>query len=73
MGDCTCIDEMNAKLAEKNSKLQVTFSFSFNGEPSRVLPLIGTEKIETRKRGSACLAIPSFCPFCGISYSGPSA
>ena len=65
---CACMDEMNAKLAEKNTRLQVTFSFSRVGRPSQVLPLIGTEKIVTRQRGSACLAIPSFCPFCGASY-----
>lgn len=66
---CACIDEMNAKLAEKNSRLQVTFSFPRHGGPSQTRPLIGTEKIVTRQRGSACLAIPSFCPFCGASYA----
>ena len=65
---CDCIDQMNAKLADKNTRLHVTFSFPRDGSPSQTFPLIGTEKIETRKRGSACLAIPSYCPFCGVSY-----
>lgn len=64
---CNCIAEMDAKLAAMNTKLHITLGFGRDGS-TYVLPLIGTEKIETRKRVGPALAIPSFCPFCGVSY-----
>jgi hypothetical protein len=67
---CNCIAEMDAKLAERNTRLQVTFAFPRDGSPSYTLPLLGTEKIEKRKRESV-LAVPSFCPFCGEKYGRP--
>lgn len=66
---CSCIDEMNAKLAPLNTELSLTFSFSRSGGGSQTLPTIGTNKIETKKRVGPALAIASFCPFCGTSYS----
>lgn len=65
---CNCMEEMDAKLKESNAKLQVTFCFPRDGSPSYVLPYIGVEKIETRKRGSVPIACPTFCPFCGERY-----
>lgn len=65
---CKCIEEMNAKLGEHNTRLCVTFGFPRDGSPSFTRPHIQTEKIETRKRVGAVLAIPSFCPFCGERY-----
>ena len=65
---CNCIEEMDAKLAGHNTKLRVTFGFPRDGSPCYTLPLIDTEKVETRKRVGPALAIPSFCPFCGNAY-----
>lgn len=65
---CTCITEIDARLGENNTRLCVTFGFPRDGRPSFTRPTIMTEKIETRKRGSAVLAIPTFCPFCGTRY-----
>lgn len=65
---CNCIDEMNAKLAEHNTEVGVTFGFSRNGGPSYLLPHINTSKIDKKKRVGPVLAIPTFCPFCGKPY-----
>jgi hypothetical protein len=66
---CTCIDEMNAKLAPHNTRLGLTFGFPRDGGPSTTAPALVTEKIETRKRVGPALAIASFCPFCGVPYA----
>ncbi|PKP92260.1 MAG: hypothetical protein CVT77_09555 [Alphaproteobacteria bacterium HGW-Alphaproteobacteria-16] len=65
---CTCIEEMDAKLAEHNTRLSVTLGFPHDGSPAFVRPHLQTEKIETRKRVGPALAVPSFCPFCGTRY-----
>lgn len=70
---CDCIEVMDAKLADLNTKISVTFGFPRDGSPSYVLPHIQTEKIDTKKRGSTALAIPSYCPFCGVAYVTPAA
>ncbi|WP_158877017.1 hypothetical protein [Antarcticirhabdus aurantiaca] len=63
---CDCLDVMGAKLAEHNTKICVTMAFPRDGSPGYVLPKIDTEKIEKRNRKGPALAIPTFCPFCGI-------
>ena len=65
---CNCISEMDARLAEHNTKLQVTLGFGRDGS-TWLLPHLGTEKIERRQRKGPALAIPTFCPFCGERYS----
>lgn len=65
---CNCIAEMDAKLAPHNTRIAVTFGFPRDGSPSYTLPTIGTEKVESRKRGGRAIAIPTFCPFCGVAY-----
>lgn len=67
-GTCNCIKEMDERMREKNTRILVTFGLPRDGSPMFVRPLVATEKIETRKRGSACLAIPTYCPFCGVRY-----
>jgi len=69
---CNCIAEMDAKLAAHNTKISVTFAFPRNGGDPYLLPTIGTEKVETRKRGGRALAIPTYCPFCGVGYAAPA-
>jgi hypothetical protein len=65
---CNCIDAMDAKLEPHNTRLCVTFGFPRDGSPASTYPAIRTEKIEKRKRVGPALAIPSFCPFCGVAY-----
>lgn len=68
---CGCIDEMNEKLAEHNTKLGLTFGFGRDGSSS-TFPHIMTEKVEKRVRKGPALAIPTFCPFCGERYVRPT-
>ena len=64
---CNCINEMNDRMVEHNTRLCVTFGFPRDGSPSYTRPALMTEKINTRNRNRV-LAIPSFCPFCGGKY-----
>lgn len=65
---CNCLNEMDALLAEHNTKLGVTMGFPRDGKPAYSLPHIHTEKVEKRQRKGPALAIPTFCPFCGTKY-----
>lgn len=67
---CDCIAEMDAKLAEHNTRLCVTFGFPRDGSPSFTRPHIMTEKINRRDRKSV-IAVPTYCPFCGKRYEEP--
>ncbi|MBN9601854.1 MAG: hypothetical protein J0G33_02875 [Afipia felis] len=64
---CNCIDEIDAKLAEHNSKLEVGFTLGSEERHSFVFPALRTEKIDKRNRKKMG-AIPTFCPFCGTRY-----
>ena len=64
---CNCIDEMNAKLAEQNTKLGLTFGWTRDGM-TFTRPHIETEKIEKRVRKGPVIAVATFCPFCGEPY-----
>ena len=58
---CTCINDMNARLADHNGCLVTTIF----GVPKAV---IGSEKVDSKKRGKPPVAIATFCPFCGVRY-----
>jgi hypothetical protein len=65
---CECIDQMNAKLADHNTELDLTLCFPRDSSPSFVRPSIATKKIESRVRKGPAIAIPTYCPFCGGRY-----
>ena len=65
---CDCISVMDAKLADHNTRIAVTFGFPRDGSPPYTRPTIQTEKLESRKRVGPAIALPSFCPFCGEKY-----
>jgi hypothetical protein len=67
---CDCIDVVNAKLAERNTRLllPITLSQLANpDEPQRLL--VETEQVERgRGKKKACSMFATFCPFCGVAY-----
>ncbi|MDF2621785.1 MAG: hypothetical protein K0S00_4444 [Xanthobacteraceae bacterium] len=64
---CDCIEQIDAKLAERNSKLQIGFTFGTPDRPGYTFPALTTDKIDKRNRDKMG-AIPTFCPFCGERY-----
>lgn len=60
---CNCIDEMNTAIASKNTRLSLAFRMS--GPASLI---IETELIEKKRGAKPLMAIPTFCPFCGVKY-----
>lgn len=66
---CDCATRMNAHLAKFNGRLatglQITPSMDLK---SRLL--VGTEKIDPKKRKPVPSVMASFCPFCGEKAMG---
>jgi len=61
------MEEFDAKLADYNTKLGITFGWNKDGK-TFTLPTLVTEKIEKRVRKGPAIAVPTFCPFCGVRY-----
>ncbi|CAD7023301.1 hypothetical protein REJC140_00160 [Pseudorhizobium endolithicum] len=70
---CTCIETVNEKLAERNTRLTLPLVFGRKpGEPERLM--IVTEQIETgRGKAKAVGMFATCCPFCGVKYEGAAA
>jgi hypothetical protein len=64
---CDCIEKIDARLVERNSKLDIGFTFNMNGQPGYAFPALSTSKIDKRNRDKMG-AIPTFCAFCGTAY-----
>jgi hypothetical protein len=67
---CTCIETIDAKLAEDGHSLDLAFVFSGNtivARPYSRLLRKDNGRAETRS-GRRCSFIASFCPFCGTKY-----
>jgi hypothetical protein len=63
---CHCIEEVNAKLAERNTRIMIPIMLG-RDQTRRVM--IVTEQIETgRGKPKAVGFLPAYCPFCGNSY-----
>lgn len=65
---CSCIADVDAKLADHNARLGVAFSFSHKGVPGQAWPHLVVEKIDAKKRGRLPVMVPTYCPFCGEPY-----
>lgn len=64
---CKCIEIIDKRLAERNSRLEVGFTFGTEERPGYAFPALRTEKINKRNRDKMG-AIPTYCPFCGTAY-----
>lgn len=61
---CNCIEVVDAKLAERNTRLVQAITL----RPWGTRLMIATEIIE-KKRGARPVGMfPTFCPFCGVAY-----
>lgn len=61
---CNCIEIVDAKLAERNTRITIPLMF---GADQTVRPLIETEQIERgRGKQKACAMFATYCPFCGV-------
>ena len=63
---CDCISVMDAKLAERNTKL--TCGIVFTRPEAYAVHVIEVEKLNLRKRDRVSV-VPTFCPFCGVPYA----
>jgi hypothetical protein len=64
---CNCADEMNAMIAENNTKLAQAFHIT-NGHLVVIPTLLATEKIVSSIGKKMPLVVPTYCPFCGVKY-----
>ncbi len=63
---CNCIVEIDAMLAERNTRIMIPITFSADHSN---IPMIVTEQIETgRGKRKAIGMFATFCPFCGQKY-----
>ena len=66
---CTCADEIDKKLAERNTRLTRALVFSKTGRENNPDLLLQTDQIEKgRGKQKAVSMFISFCPFCGVKY-----
>lgn len=64
---CDCMQKLDQRLADggHNTKIARTYVF----EPfSATLPTIRTEKADPANRKKPVAMMPSYCPWCGLSY-----
>lgn len=66
MGECNCIAETNAFLAQHNAEVL----HNIFGTPRALVTLT---KVDEKKRGKVPLMQGAFCPFCGAKYPEPDA
>lgn len=65
---CNCINDVNAKLADRNTCLTQAIVFRQRGNNPNLL--LQTEQIETgRGKAKAVGMFLSYCPFCGEKYA----
>jgi len=57
---CDCVDQIDAKLADRNTKL--------NLEVFSERCVVESMKIDSKKRGAPVRVLASYCPFCGKKY-----
>lgn len=65
---CDCIATVDAKLAERNTRIMMPLIFRMGDDSdTKPRPMIVTEQIEIgRGKKKAVGMFASFCPFCGV-------
>jgi hypothetical protein len=63
--ECNCIEQVNDQLKPYNTRVVRELSLNFTTGKSRMLLLIPTEKIDSKKRGHAKTVVAAHCPVCG--------
>lgn len=65
---CNCIETVDAKLAERNTRIMLPIMLGRDQTPR---PMIVTDQIVSgRGKPKACGMFATYCPFCGVLY-GP--
>lgn len=71
---CNCMEDVNAKLATRNTRLTQAIVFNKAGRENNPDLMLQTEQIETgRGKAKAVSMFISYCPFCGAEYDPPRA
>lgn len=65
---CECEKKINEALAPMNGRIKKLIGFDDKMSASERL-VVATEKIDTRKRKSAPIAVASYCPWCGVKLA----
>lgn len=71
LATCKCIEEVDAHLAKKNTRLSraLVFRTASQGASDPPEPLmLQTERIAKKRGAVAVTMFPSYCPFCGRKY-----
>jgi hypothetical protein len=67
---CDCISVVDAKLAERNTRIMLPLILRSGNGDTTPKPMIVTEQVETgRGKKKAVGMFATFCPFCGVAYS----
>lgn len=66
---CDCAETVDAKLAERNTRLERALMFGSSGTKHGPNLMLRTEQIETgRGKAKAVAMFINYCPFCGVKY-----
>jgi hypothetical protein len=64
---CDCVDRIDEKLAERNTRLTRAIVFADRGNNPNIM--LQTEQIEKgRGKQKAVSMFLTYCPFCGLKY-----
>jgi hypothetical protein len=63
---CDCITTVNAKLAERNTRLTEALVFGRRAELPTIM--LQTEVIEKKRGARPTSMFLTYCPFCGTKY-----
>lgn len=58
---CKCVEAFDKQMKSRNTKVSMALVLADN----RMVPIIATSKVDTKKKGKPVHALSSYCPFCG--------